>query len=257
MTTILDEFTSLLSIYAVNCKNGHIPDPKYVKFRTAIMIMQHAGTWLTVTSSYTVNALATSLSNYSLDKLTFSNGTDVQQSNTISRTYQNVQTSTLTLSFGQKVGVSAKASFKIPFIGGTEITVSLNLDFSQTTTKTVTDTHSWTVNQPVQAAPHTNTTASVLLQEGTFNGAWLAEHTLQLTPLGIAELPKIIGDYGKKPLNELLPGFSLVMQSGGDISGTGGLQILVEVTSSPITSTASTSASATEATAGKATRKRS
>lgn len=98
-----------------------------------------------------------------------SNSTSVEQSQTVLLSKITTNSFAWTLQEGFKIGMSVKFSVGVPVIGSMDTTITAELSFSNTQTKTATEQRQWSVNQPVRVPSHTEVEAKLLIDEEKFS----------------------------------------------------------------------------------------
>lgn len=98
-----------------------------------------------------------------------SNGTNVEQSQTVELSKSTTSTFAWSLTEGFKLSMSAKFKVGVPPIVSAETTISGELSFSSTQTKTESETKTWRVSQPVKVPARTEVEAVLLIDEEKFS----------------------------------------------------------------------------------------
>lgn len=135
------------------------------------------------------------------------NNLDTEQTlktNSFSKTVVNSVSSQVTNGF--KLGTEAKASFGIPLIGSTEITMKAEYDYSSTETNETSESYTYgVVPQDIVVPPHSSVKVSVSLNTANISG------NVKLLATPELEFTVVDGDYlyGPSPSNitEAIPFF--------------------------------------------------
>ncbi|MTH79357.1 ETX/MTX2 family pore-forming toxin [Paracoccus aestuariivivens] len=111
-------------------------------------------------------------------KQVLTNRTSVEQSQTVSLSKTTTSTFTWSLQEGFKIGMSVKFAVGVPPIASAETTISGELSFSATETKTSTEQRSWQVNQPIKVPANTEVEATLFVDERKFSQRFHSKCTL-------------------------------------------------------------------------------
>lgn len=106
------------------------------------------------------------------------NGTTVEQSQTVTLSKTTTSTFTWQLQEGFKIGMSVKFGVGVPPIASAETTISGELSFSSTQAWTNTEQKSWQVNQPVKVPAKREVEATLLIDERQFTQRFHSKCTL-------------------------------------------------------------------------------
>jgi hypothetical protein len=107
-----------------------------------------------------------------------SNGTSVEQSQTVTLSKTTTSTFAWQLQEGFKIGMSVKFKAGVPPIASAETTISGEVSFSSTQAWTNTEQKSWQVNQPVKVPAKTEVEATLLIDERKFTQRFHSKCTL-------------------------------------------------------------------------------
>jgi len=97
------------------------------------------------------------------------NGTSVEQSQTVELSKTTTSSFTWSLTEGFKIGMSVKFGVGVPPIASAETTISGELSFSSTQSSTNTEQKGWKVSQPVKVPSKTEVEATLLIDERKFS----------------------------------------------------------------------------------------
>lgn len=98
-----------------------------------------------------------------------SNGTNVEQAQTVELSKTTTSTFAWSLTEGFKLGMSVKFKVGVPPIASAETSFSGELSFSSTQTKTESEQKSWRVSQPVKVPSRTEVEAVLMIDEQSFS----------------------------------------------------------------------------------------
>ncbi len=98
-----------------------------------------------------------------------SNGTSLEQSQTVELSKTTTSSFTWSLTEGFKIGMSVKFAAGVPAIASAETSISSELSFSSTQSCTNTEQKTWKVSQPVKVPPGTEVEARLLIEEREFS----------------------------------------------------------------------------------------
>lgn len=97
------------------------------------------------------------------------NKSSSEQTQTVKLSKTTTSTFAWSLKEGFKIGMSVKFAVGVPPIASAETTISSELSFEATQTKTETETRLWEVTQPVRVVPNTEVEAVLFIDEERFS----------------------------------------------------------------------------------------